>query len=178
MSRPPMQLSNRGFELLKKYEEFKDKAYKDRKGVWTIGYGHTRNVKPGMTIDEPSASQLLNTESKRFDDRINKYVKVPLNQNQHDALVLFDYNTGGLASSTLLKKLNTGDYKGAFNDELPRWNKVKDEKTKKYVVSPGLINRRKYEQDLANEPMPLMLKPEYLNLPKQPQQQDEQEQGQ
>lgn len=147
-----MPLSAKGLQFLKEKEAFRDKAYQDNAGKWTIGYGHTGNVHPGMKITKEAAEQLLRQDLERFENRVNRHVKVPLNPNQYDALVLFDYNTGGLLGSQLLNHLNQGNYEHAFNVELPKWNKVTDPNTGQKKVLRGLQNRRLFEQQLANAP--------------------------
>lgn len=118
-------------------------AYKCPAGVWTIGYGHTATAKQGMTITQAKAVELLKNDLARFEAGVNTYVKVPINQNQFDALVSFSYNvgSGALKTSTLLKKLNAKDYQGAA-DEFLRWNKASGK------VLAGLTKRRETERAL------------------------------
>ncbi len=111
--------------------------------VWTIGYGHTKTAKPGMVITLTGAEMLLRHDLEWVEDAVNRYVKVPLSQNQYDALCSFVYNLGGtnFSGSTLLKKLNLKDYAGAA-DELLRWNKQKG------ITLAGLTKRRRLERAL------------------------------
>jgi len=138
-------------EHVKRWEGFRAKAYpdpgsRDGKPV-TIGYGQTRrNGRPiqlGETISEAEAAQWLLQELARVGNVVDQAVKVPLNDNQFGALVSFTYNVGDNAfrSSTLLKKLNAGDYQ-AVPAEMARWNK-NDGK-----VMEGLVNRRAAEAGL------------------------------
>ena len=138
-----MKTSNNGINLIKQFEGCALTAYKCPAGVWTIGYGHTKNVKQGMKITNEHATNLLKDDLKTYEGYVNKYVKVKLNQNQFDALVSFTFNCGGgaLKSSTLLKKLNKGDYTSAAN-ELLRWNKASGK------ILAGLTRRRKAEKAL------------------------------
>lgn len=138
-----MHISNNGLNLIKEFEGCKLTAYKCPAGVWTIGYGHTKDVKQGMKITSKQAEQLLVNDLKTYESYVSKYVKVKLNQNQFDALVSFTFNCGGgaLKSSTLLKKLNKGYYTGAAN-ELLRWNKANGK------ILAGLTRRRKAEKAL------------------------------
>lgn len=143
-----MQASNNGINLIKQFEGCKLTAYQDSVGVWTIGYGWTRPVdgkpiKAGMKIDIPIAERLLKTGLVGYEADVTKIVRVKLNQNQFDALVSFCYNLGArsLSTSTLLKKLNAGDYRGAA-DEFPKWNKAGDK------VLNGLTARRGAEREL------------------------------
>ena len=111
-----MKISQRGIDLIKSSEGLKLKAYLCPAGIWTIGYGFTKGVRAGMTITEEQATQrLMNeicTREKELNDILDKY-HVVVNQNQFDALVSFQFNTGALGNSTLLKKLNKKDYSGA-----------------------------------------------------------------
>ena len=138
-----MKTSNVGIELIKKYEGCVLKAYKCPSGVWTIGYGHTNGVKSGMKITKTQAVNYLKQDLSIYEKAVTDYVKVPLNQNQFDALVSFSFNcgVGALKTSTLLQKLNSSDYNGAAN-EFPRWNKSNGK------VLNGLVRRRQEEKEL------------------------------
>ena len=95
-------------------------AYQDSVGVWTIGYGHTKGVFPGMTITQGQAEQMLLTELEEYEGYIENMVAVPLTQNQFDALVVWVYNLGptNVKNSTLRKELNSGNYTAAGNEIL------------------------------------------------------------
>ena len=138
-----MITSNNGINLIKSFEGFRATAYVCPAGILTIGYGTTSGVKRGMVITEAQAEVLLRKDLTKFEDAINKLVKVPLTQNQFDALSSLVYNIGlgNLASSTLLKKLNEGDYQGAA-DQFPRWNRAAGR------VLAGLTRRRAAERAL------------------------------
>lgn len=121
--RPPTRLSKRGAELIARFEGFRSAPYQDSVGVWTIGYGHTSGVGPTTKpVTTAQALKLLEADAAVAATAIRDLVKVRLNQNQFDALVSFTFNlgTGALAESTLLKKLNKGDYKGAAR-EFSKW---------------------------------------------------------
>lgn len=135
-----------GINLIKKYEGCRLKAYKCPSGIWTIGYGHTKGVEKGQKITLKQAENFLKEDIKKYENGVNKAVSVALNQNQFDALVSFSYNCGlgALQSSTLLKKLNAKDYKGASSEFL-RWNKSNGK------VLNGLIRRRKAEKALFDK---------------------------
>ena len=146
------QTSDNGIAKIKQWEGFKKKAYRDGGGVWTVGYGHTSDENLTVTsttvISEEEAERLLRIDLREAEDVVNEYVKVPLNQNQFDALVSFVFNIGkgskkqpGFTTSTLLKKLNAGDY-NAVPKELARWNKDNGK------VVAGLTNRRAAEAGL------------------------------
>ncbi len=143
-----MQTSDKGIALIKQFEGCKLTAYQDSVGVWTIGYGWTQHVdgKPiraGMTIKQETAERLLKTGLVSYESDVSRLVKVGLTQGQFDALVSFTYNLGSrsLSTSTLLRKLNAGDYAGAA-DEFLRWNKAGGK------VLNGLTRRREAERAL------------------------------
>lgn len=143
-----MQTSDKGIALIKQFEGCKLTAYQDSVGVWTIGYGWTQPVdgKPiraGMTINQETAERLLKTGLVSYESDVSRLVKVGLTQGQFDALVSFTYNLGArsLSTSTLLRKLNSGDYAGAA-DEFLRWNKAGGK------VLNGLTRRREAERAL------------------------------
>ena len=143
-----MQTSDKGIALIKEFEGCKLTAYQDSVGVWTIGYGWTQPVdgKPiraGMTIKQETAERLLKTGLVSCENDVSRLVKVGLTQGQFDALVSFTYNLGAqsLSTSTLLRKLNAGDYAGAA-DEFLRWNKAGGK------VLNGLTRRREAERAL------------------------------
>lgn len=143
-----MQTSEKGIALIKEFEGCKLTAYQDSVGVWTIGYGWTQPVdgKPiraGMTIKQETAERLLKTGLVSYESDVSRLVKVDLTQGQFDALVSFTYNLGArsLSTSTLLRKLNGGDYAGAA-DEFLRWNKAGGK------VLNGLTRRREAERAL------------------------------
>lgn len=147
-----MKMGKNGLELVKSFEGCYLNAYLCPAGVWTIGYGHTgkvdgKNIGRGMKITKKKAIKLLKNDMKEFENVVEKLVKVKLNQNQFDALVSFAFNcgAGSLQSSTLLKKLNAGDYNGASN-EFIKWNKVTIDGRK--VALDGLTKRRKAEKKL------------------------------
>lgn len=138
--------------LIKEFEGLELEAYKDAVGVWTIGYGHTAaagSPKPvaGMVLTVKQAEDLLLKDLKKYEADVQKYVKVPLNDNQYGALVSFDYNlgVGNFSKSTLLKKLNAGDYNGAAN-EFKKWNKAGGKTLR------GLTRRRAAEEALFRKP--------------------------
>ena len=146
-SRIMKKTSDVGKSLIKSNEGFRAEAYICPAGVPTIGYGTTRiNGNPvtlGTKITTDEADQFLEEDLKVFEDAINGNVLVKLTQNQFDALVSFVYNVGigNFKNSTLLKKLNSGDYLGA-SDEFLKWNKGGGK------VLSGLTNRRRTEQQL------------------------------
>ena len=145
-----MIVSKNGLDLIKEFESFKSKPYLCPSQKATIGWGSTyypdgkKVTLQDKEITEQKAFEILEyIANKDFGSNINKVVKVPLNQNQFDALVSFAYNigNGNFNWSTLLKKLNKSDYIGASNEFL-KWNKSGGKELL------GLTRRRKREQDL------------------------------
>lgn len=128
-------------------------AYQDSAGVWTIGWGHTQGVTEGMTCTVEQAVAWLDVDLDDAEHAVCTFVTVPLNDNQFDALVSFVFNIGteGFMTSTLLRRLNTGEY-DAVPEEMARWNKVTVKGVKK--VSAGLVNRRASEAALFVLPVP------------------------
>ncbi len=130
--------------IVKYFEGFEPVAYLDPVGIITLGFGETLGVQPGDTItEEEAAEKLVKRLDNDFAKFIRSYVQVPLTQYQFDALASFIYNVGGGAfqGSTLLEKLNKGDYEGAAH-EFPKWKFAGGK------VLKGLENRRKAEQAL------------------------------
>ena len=140
-----MIISKNGLDLIKHFESLQLKAYKCSANVWTIGYGHTKNVKEGDRICEDQANCFLMQDLYSVERAIVRLVKVKINQNQFDALCSLIFNIGISAfnKSTLLAKLNKDDYVGAA-EQFRRWNKVNN------VVMAGLVRRRQAEEDLFN----------------------------
>lgn len=141
-----MKTTERGLTLIRQFEGLRLSAYQDAVSVWTIGYGTTRGVKQGQVITKAEAEALLRADVQRFEVEVSQLVKVPVSQNQWDALISFTYNLGAanLESSTLLRLLNTGDYAGAA-EQFPRWNKAGGK------VLKGLVSRRAAERALFLE---------------------------
>lgn len=141
-----MNMSQAGIDaLLKKFEGCKLKAYRCPANVCTIGYGHTSaagapEVTDGMTITQKQADDILRQDLVKYETAVHDMVKQPLTQHQFDVLVDFAYNagTGALKSSTLLKKINAGDF-DAVPAELMKWTKGGGK------VLPGLVRRRQAE---------------------------------
>ena len=146
-----MKISQKGIDLIKEFEGFRSVAYQCQALVWSIGYGSTKidgkKVKKGDKITKEKAEKALQADVVKFENTVNKSVKVELTQEMFDALVSFTYNVGGTAfkTSTLLRKLNKKDYIGASNEFL-KWNKYTSGGKK--LVSNGLTRRRKAEQKL------------------------------
>ena len=140
-----MKTSPAGISLIQEFEGRRLEAYKCPAGIWTIGYGHTSaagapEVKPGMVITKQEANDILIRDLVKYENAVDRLVKVPLTQNQFYALVSFAFNVGegALAKSTLLKKLNAGNY-DAVPAELMKWTKGGGKEL------PGLVRRRRAE---------------------------------
>ncbi|PHM75099.1 lysozyme [Xenorhabdus kozodoii] len=123
-----MEISESGINKLKSYEGLRLQAYPDPAtgaAPWTIGYGHTRGVKPGQVITAQQAEEFLHQDLNPIYGAIQRLVKVPLTQGQFDALCSFIFNVGigNFTHSTLLKKLNAGDYQGAAREFL-KWDRA------------------------------------------------------
>ena len=148
-----MIVSKNGLDLIKEFESFRAKPYLCPSQKATIGFGSTyypdgkKVTLQDKEITEEKAFEILEyIANKDFGSNINKVVKVPLNQNQFDALISFAYNVGNANFnwSTLLKKLNKSDYIGASNEFL-RWNYSNGK------VLNGLTKRRKAEKALFDK---------------------------
>lgn len=149
-----MKINQEGLDLIKRFEGLRLEAYQDAVGVWTIGYGHTRTVRPGQTISEAEAEDLLRQDLDTFEEAVSRLVKVPLNENEFSALVSLTFNIGegAFGRSTALKRLNAGDRKGAA-DAMEWFNKVRQ--GGQFVELRGLTRRRAAEKALFLKPVAL-----------------------
>ena len=137
------QTSNRGIDFIKGHEGFRAKAYKCPADVWTIGYGHTLNVKSTDVINKSQGEYFLRQDVEHAEREINKH-NLKLNQNQFDALVSFVFNlgVGNFAKSTLLRKAKVNTNDPSIRNEFGRWVYAGGK------VLPGLVKRRNEEADL------------------------------
>jgi lysozyme len=135
-----MKTSGEGKALIKKFEGCELQAYQCSANVWTIGYGHTRDVSEGDSCSQEEADTMLAEDLEEFEGYVNDLVQTELSQNQFDALVAWTYNLGptNLKASTLLQRLNEGDLADAPH-QIRRWNKAGGQ------VLDGLIRRREAE---------------------------------
>lgn len=145
-----MKTSPEGRALIESREGVVLSAYKDSAGILTIGVGHTSaagepKVTAGLTITARQASEILTRDLAVFEKAVNADVKVPLNQNEFDALVslVFNIGAGAFKGSTLLRKLNAGDRAGAAEQFLV-WNKITVNGKKQTLR--GLTTRREAER--------------------------------
>jgi lysozyme len=137
-----MAIAKSTLSFITKEEGLRNKAYKDSKGLWTIGVGHL--IKPDeqhlltATLTDEQVEQLLQSDLKWCSEAVENNVKVPLTQNQYDALYSLCFNIGetNFRKSTVLRKINENDLQGAA-DAILMWNKPE-----------VLINRRKRERAL------------------------------
>jgi lysozyme len=148
-----MRVSAKGRKEIIAHEGKRLQAYLDGGGVWTIGVGHTAFRGPpkpvkGMVITDQECDDILANDLVHFENKVNEIVKVDLNQNQFDALVslCFNIGEGAFAKSTLVRKLNAGDYAGAA-DQFMVWNKDNGKTVQ------GLTNRRAKEKALFLTPV-------------------------
>jgi lysozyme len=155
-------------EHIKRWEGLRLTAYPDPGSAtgepWTIGYGHTGpDVSKGLTITAVQAEQWLVEDLDEAEAAVDDLVKVALNDNQRGALVSFVFNVGAKAfeESTLLRKLNDGEY-SSVPSQFMRW--VHNDK----VRMPGLVKRRQAEGALWNAPVtpPAIPEPQFPEPPK------------
>ena len=138
------EVNEAGVRLVQEFEGCRLDAYRCPAGIPTIGYGATGpDIRMGMVWTQEQADERLAEDLARFAAGVERLVQVDLTDNQFAALVSFAYNVGlgALRDSTLLRKLNAGDYLGAA-DQFARWNKGGGR------VLPGLVRRRAAERDL------------------------------
>ena len=128
-------------------EDFRGTAYQDIVGIWTVGFGTTEGVKKGDTVDPVKALQRKLVDIQKFEGAIKKCVTVPLAQNEYDAYLSLAYNIGpgAFCGSTLVRKLNSGDYEGACREVL-RWNRAGG----KEVRGLTLRREREYKQCIGD----------------------------
>lgn len=144
-----IRISKAGVNKIIEHEGLRLKPYKDSAGLWTIGYGHLIKFPEEKYLLNPEgiikkeAEKLLKHDLKPAEKAVNDFVKMPLTGNQYDALVSFVYNvgSGNFADSTMLRRLNVGDYDGAAA-EFPKWKYAGGKE------NAGLLARRAKEQNL------------------------------
>lgn len=138
--------SENAVQAIQQFESYHQKPYWDYK-QWSVGYGTKASGPDDVLSGKEEAVQRQLQEMQQYEDAVRKNIRVPLTQNQYDALVSFTYNVGpgGVQGSTVQKRLNAGDYKGAA-DAMLMWNKA-TVNGKKQVLR-GLTNRRKAERKL------------------------------
>jgi len=142
-----MKTTEKGINLIKEFEGVKLTAYLCPAGVWTIGYGHTANVKKGNKIDIVQADIFLAEDIVPIEKFLNAK-KLNINQNQFDALVSFIFNlgTGAFFGSTLYRKIVINPKDKTISDEFMKWTKAKVNGV--LTTLPGLVKRRAAEAKL------------------------------
>lgn len=159
---PPMKTSANGRKFIESFEGLILGAYDDAddkivkigqptRGVITIGYGHTTAaglpvVRAGMVITPAQADAILSSDLAAVEADVNHHVLVPINQNQFDALVSFDFNTGALDRSNVLRSINSNQFSQVGSDLL-QWDHAGGR------VLQGLLRRRQAEMNLFHKPM-------------------------
>jgi lysozyme len=157
-----MKASQLAYSIIRTYEGLRLTAYLCPNDKWTIGYGHTRNVKPGDVITKAKAEELLIEDVAEVEVLVNK-LALKVNQNQFDAIVSFVFNLGigNFGGATLLKKIRKNPNDATIANEFLQWNKgdgshdkvdndgdgLVDEPGEKRVL-PGLKTRREREAEL------------------------------
>lgn len=136
-----MKYSSDGRKLTERFEGCRLSSYQDVKGVWTIGYGHTTNVRQGQTCTQQQADSWLVSDVSWAEASVNRLVKVPVTQEEFDALVDFTFNVGvgAFANSTMLRRLNVNDH-GRAAAEFLKWGYAGG------IEVAGLLARRAAEQ--------------------------------
>jgi lysozyme len=136
-------------DLIKKFEGYKDKAYQDVKGIWTIGFGLTQypnglKVQPGDTITPEQGEKYFQQTLQKFAQGVEDSIKTKVNNNQFAALVSLAYNIGLTAfkNSTLLKLVNENPNNPSIQTEFMKWVYSNGKKVQ------GLVTRRTTESKL------------------------------
>lgn len=114
-----LRINDAGLKIIKESEGLRLEAY-NLGGQWLIGYGHSRTARAGMTITEAEAERLLREDVRASEDAVKSMVNVSMNENQFSAMVSLAYNlgSGGFSRSTVLERINKGDYAGAADSFL------------------------------------------------------------
>lgn len=134
-----MKTSQKGIDLIKKYEGCRLRAYKCPAGIWTIGYGHTTGVRSGMVITKAQAEEFLKQDIEKYESHVQSYdARYHWTQNEFDALVSFAYNVGNIIGLTSYGTRS----KEQILEKMGLYVKAKG------TTLPGLIKRREEEQHL------------------------------
>jgi len=151
------RLTSEAIALIKHFEGCFLEAYRDPVGVLTIGYGHTTNVKRGMSITPQQAENLLMEDLSLAQADVLHNVKAPLNDNEFGALVSLAFNIGSsaLARSTLVRKLNRGKRRAAAA-EFERF--VNGRVGGRRMILKGLVLRRKAEREFFEAPPGMLVR--------------------
>ena len=141
-----MRASQTLIDAIKKFEGVSLKAYKDSAGVWTIGYGHTKDVKAGDKITQYQAEQFLKEDLQKFEAIANKVKRIST-QGRFDAVLDFIYNCGptNFEKSTLKAYIECGKATWEIQEQFLRWVNAGGKKL------GGLVSRRIWEAARFND---------------------------
>lgn len=136
-------MTQKGIDLIKKFEGCKLSAYRCPAGIWTIGYGHTNGVYQGQTITQYEADKMLENDVVKFEMGVRNLVG-NLPDNKIDALTSFAFNLGlgALRDSTLCRKVKANPNDLTIRNEFMKWVNAGGKRLQ------GLVNRRQAEADL------------------------------
>ncbi len=138
-----MKISDSGIKLIKEFEGCRLDAYKCPAGVWTIGYGHTGDVRQGQKITAAQAEAYLRVDLEKFERKVEKYnKKYSWNQSEFDAMVSFAYNVGSIDQLTA----NGTRSRNVIAEKMLQYNKAGGR------VLAGLTRRRQAERELFLAP--------------------------
>lgn len=166
-----MKTGAAGYAGTKLFEGLYLKAYDDGTGTLTIGWGHTSaaglpRVYRGMVITQDEAERILASDLAAVENDVNHHVTRAINQNQFDALIMFNFNTGALDRSNVLRDVNAGNF-DAVPDDLLMWDHARI--GGRLVVVNGLLRRRHYEGELFAKPVDTVInQPVQSIIPPQP----------
>lgn len=154
-----MRTSKKGIQVIKEFEGCRLKAYADIVGVWTIGYGFTKDVKPGDVMTQAECEERLLEELRSYEQAVHEATGGKYTQNQFDAMVSLAWNIGigGVRKSSVVKAHNRGDYQAAAR-AFGLWNKAGGKEV------AGLTRRRSAESVLYLTPAPYQAN---LEMPQQ-----------
>lgn len=137
------RMSSNGLKQLADREGVRTRAYRDTRGIWTIGVGHTSaagppNVYDGLVLSQDQVMDLFAKDVSQYETAVTRAIKVDLSQNQFDALVSICYNigVGAFASSSMVRDINTGASDNVIDNDIMKWNKPEE-----------ILGRRQSERD-------------------------------
>lgn len=145
-----MRISADGLKLIKSFEGFREAAARLPDGRWTIGYGHVRTAREGLTISEHDAEDLLLYDLKPVEEALCAMLHAPVMQNQFDALVslVFNISPAQFSQSDILRFINSGDFLAAANG-FDLWRKARIHG--RLMIVDALVRRRAAEKALFLE---------------------------
>lgn len=174
-----MRLNQAGAQIIKDSEGYHRRlpdggctAYQCPAGVWTIGWGNTEGVKPGLVWSKEKAEAEFSSRMAYYEDSVTRLVTVPINENEYSALVSLTYNIGpgsadtpgrGLMHSNVLRNLNNGDRAAAARC-FSQYTRFYNRRTGQREIAPGLVTRRARERALFLTPVEAPAEP---NIPQE-----------